>query len=102
MNHTIRTSNLKHMLSARRHEASSYTRADVDEPGTGLALMAARAQAVDRLDNALAQLDSGNYGSCIECAREISESRLNVSPFTLRCQACDDDRQPDVSGHNAA
>ena len=50
------------------------------------------AELVDRrrIDDALVRLDAGQYGSCLECAREISERRLRALPFAVRCQACED------------
>ena len=46
---------------------------------------------------ALAQLDGGKYGSCLECAREITERRLSATPFAVRCQACEDRRRPEMT-----
>lgn len=79
MNHTIRTADLKRMLDDRRREA-----------GDGL-------QDVARIDDALMRLDAGKYGSCLECAREISEQRLRALPFAVRCQACEERREQDGS-----
>lgn len=98
MNHTTRTSNLKQMLSNRRRDVLSDTSdaapdARGDGTRTDLALVQTTSQTSARLDDALAQLDAGKYGSCIDCAREISERRLSAAPFAVRCQTCEERRQ---------
>ena len=114
MNHATRTFDLKQMLNDRRREVLSATRSRV--PGTpsgragdmgeelegtdastmgntDLALVQASLQTVARIDDALARLDGGRYGSCLECAREISERWLSALPFAVRCQACEGRRE---------
>ena len=118
MNHATRTFDLKQMLTDRRRDVLSATRSRV--PGTQrgragdmgeelegtdastvgdteLALVQASLQIVARIDDALARLDGGRYGSCLECAREISEQRLSAWPFALRCQTCEERRQQQLS-----
>jgi DnaK suppressor protein len=120
MSHTTRTSDLKRMLNNRRREVLSDSRGRVDgprsdrasDPGkelhradagtmgdTDLALVQASLQTVARIDDALVRLDGGKYGSCLECAREISERRLTALPFAVRCQTCEERRQQELSVH---
>ena len=42
----------------------------------------------NRVLQALKAIDDGSYGICIDCAQPISEKRLNVYPYALRCIAC--------------
>ena len=49
---------------------------------------ARRAGEVRRIDAALARLDSGEYGYCVECGEEIADRRLDVDPAAPRCSAC--------------
>jgi len=58
-----------------------------------LALLQMRAETLIRIDEALVRLDTGEYGSCFECAGEISERRLRALPFAVRCQACEERRE---------
>jgi DnaK suppressor protein len=58
-----------------------------------LALLQMRAETVTRIDEALAGLDAGQYGSCVECEGEIPERRLRALPFAVRCQACEERRE---------
>ena len=118
MNHTTRTFDLKRMLNDRRREVLSATEsrvqgarsapagdlggalegADASTIGaTELALLQASPQTLARIDDALARLHGGKYGSCFECAREISERRLSAWPFALRCQPCEERRQQELS-----
>jgi DnaK suppressor protein len=63
-----------------------------------LALLQMRAETLTRIDEALVRLDAGEYGSCFECAGEISERRLRALPFAVRCQACEERREQE-QGH---
>jgi len=48
------------------------------------------AEVLGRVDEALARLASGAYGSCVECDGEISLNRLTALPFALRCRECEE------------
>ena len=60
-----------------------------------LALLQMRAATLIRIDEALVRLDAGKYGSCFECAEEISEQRLRALPFAVRCRTCEERREQD-------
>ncbi len=38
-----------------------------------------------RIDEALQALDSGTYGTCVVCGREIPSERLEAMPEAVRC-----------------
>jgi DnaK suppressor protein len=40
------------------------------------------------IDVALGRLESGGYGICVECGREIAEARLLATPTVQTCIAC--------------
>jgi len=61
-------------------------RQDID-----IALLEMKAEALRQLQAALARLASGAYGQCAECGAEISQNRLTVLPFALRCRTCEDE-----------
>jgi len=111
MTTATRASDLKHILMTRRKEVQDDIRTRVRgarsaRPHDGrdhlehsdastqedldLALVQMRADTLIRIDHALARLDAGKYGSCIECAREIAERRLRALPFAVRCQTCEE------------
>lgn len=60
-----------------------------------LALLQMRAETLTRIDEALRRHDAGQYGSCFECAYEISDRRLRALPFAVRCEACEERREHD-------
>lgn len=93
MNHTLRTASLKRMLTDLRREAGAERAASTQDIQRAPVQMAL--PTVERIDDALMRLDAGKYGSCLECAREISELRLRTLPFAVRCQACEEHRRPD-------
>lgn len=37
---------------------------------------------------ALARLDAGEYGTCVDCAEPIGAPRMQAQPFAIRCIAC--------------
>lgn len=58
-----------------------------------LALLQMRGEMLARVDEALARLDAGRYGSCVTCGADISERRLQALPFAVRCHACEETRE---------
>jgi DnaK suppressor protein len=55
-----------------------------------LALVSLQAETLEKIDDALDRLATGEYGSCIDCGREISSRRLEALPFAVRCRACEE------------
>ncbi len=47
-----------------------------------------RKNELQRIDAALARIDTGNYGYCVNCDEEISEKRLVLDPSTPLCIDC--------------
>ena len=113
-NSTIRDADLWQMLTKRRNELvddvksrihegraqgpvegrDGLERVDADAQGEiELTLLQAKTETLARVDEALARLDAGTYGACIECDSEISERRLRALPFAARCQACEQRRE---------
>lgn len=41
-----------------------------------------------QIDEALKRVDEGAYGTCQECSKPISLSRLRAVPYTSQCIAC--------------
>jgi DnaK suppressor protein len=46
------------------------------------------AESIASIDHALAKMDSGTYGLCDECGREIGADRLAALPAAARCVDC--------------
>jgi RNA polymerase-binding transcription factor DksA len=43
---------------------------------------------ISEIDAALARIDAGTYGNCVQCGAAIPEERLELRPFAGRCVAC--------------
>jgi DnaK suppressor protein len=41
---------------------------------------------------ALARIDDGNYGRCVDCGGPVPEARLEARPATARCVPCQSKR----------
>ena len=48
----------------------------------------ARIRGEPELRGALAKLREPDYGTCIECRRDIDYARLQADPFALHCRSC--------------
>ena len=45
------------------------------------------------IDGALARIDEGEYGVCIDCGQEIDPRRLAALPYALLCTECAQGRE---------
>jgi DnaK suppressor protein len=43
---------------------------------------------VHAIDEALARMDAGTYGVCVDCGEAIPVERLEVRPLSVRCVRC--------------
>ena len=57
------------------------------------ALIQMKAETLNKINEALARLEDGNYGQCFECGEEIAEARLRALPFAVRCKDCEEARE---------
>lgn len=57
---------------------------DADEQN---ALLAASAQQRSEVEAALARIEDGSYGTCVDCGQPIPDARLEVRPEAARCVA---------------
>jgi DnaK suppressor protein len=55
------------------------------------------------LDEARNRLDTGSYGICVACGKEISQRRLLAVPEALNCTRCQEEveklRRPEIHAH---
>ena len=49
----------------------------------------AQRREVAQIEAALARIDAGTYGECIDCGATISKERLKAMPFALRDAGCE-------------
>ena len=78
---------------------SSYHRSDFDEGSdvefdtqedVDIALIQMKAKTLEKINLALDRLEEGIYGLCPDCGEEISQLRLRVLPFAIRCKDCEE------------
>jgi DnaK suppressor protein len=120
---TTRNADLRHMLSTRRREVQDDVQNHIrhgrngrsSEGGDELeqsdaniqgdldcALLQMRVETLTRIDEALARIDGGQYGTCRGCGCEIAERRLRALPFAVRCQVCEERREEQGDGQRIA
>ena len=65
------------------------------------ALLQMQSETLARVDEALARLDSGEFGMCADCGSEIPATRLKALPFAIRCRTCEQERETSspIYGH---
>jgi DnaK suppressor protein len=45
------------------------------------------------IDEALARVESGDYGECVNCNEPVQEKRLNAVPWARYCLSCQDKQE---------
>ena len=114
-----RYSELKHMLDGRHRELQAEVQGKmrgVREEGTWggklnevldavesaeadiqedieFALVQMKSETLNKITDALARLEQGDYGYCFDCGEEIAEKRLRALPFAVRCKDCEEARE---------
>jgi len=88
----------RRIRSGRAHRAQEgrddleHSEADIQDD-LALNLLQMQSQTLARIDAALARLDAGGYGRCVECEGDIAALRLSALPFAVRCQGCEENRE---------
>jgi len=57
------------------------------------ALIQMKSETLNKINDALARLEQGDYGNCFDCGEEIAEKRLRALPFAVRCKECEEARE---------
>jgi len=73
-------------------DAVESAEADIQED-IEFALVQMKSETLNKINDALARLEHGNYGYCFECGDEIGEKRLRALPFAVRCKDCEEARE---------
>jgi RNA polymerase-binding transcription factor len=69
-----------------QHPADSGTSlADADREEASLEVLTAQQE---RVKAALARVEAGTYGRCVDCGRELPDERLDARPEAERCVDC--------------
>lgn len=73
-------------------DAVESSEADIQDD-LEFALIQMKSETLNKVTDALARLEQGNYGDCFECGEEIAEKRLRALPFAVRCKDCEEARE---------
>jgi RNA polymerase-binding transcription factor len=73
-------------------DAVESSEADIQDD-IEFALIQMKSETLNKINDALARLDNGDYGNCFECGEEIAEKRLRALPFAVRCKDCEEARE---------
>ena len=73
-------------------DAVESAEADIQED-IEFALVQMKSETLNKINDALARLEHGNYGYCFDCGEEIAEKRLRALPFAVRCKDCEEARE---------
>jgi DnaK suppressor protein len=73
-------------------DAVESSEADIQEE-LEFALIQMKSETLNKVNDALARLEQGDYGYCYECGDEIGEKRLRALPFAVRCKDCEEQRE---------
>lgn len=60
----------------------------LNDKGVNEHVLAENRKRIERLNNALRRIESGDYGTCIRCGNEIPIGRLELVPEALICVPC--------------
>jgi len=73
-------------------DAVESSEADIQDD-LEFALIQMKSETLNKVNDALARLEQGDYGNCFECGEEIAEKRLRALPFAVRCKDCEEARE---------
>ena len=73
-------------------DAVESSEADIQDE-IEFALIQMKSETLNKINDALARLEQGDYGNCFECGDEIAEKRLRALPFAVRCKDCEEARE---------
>lgn len=81
--HSDSESDLSHVPT---HLADKGTESFLQE--FALAMVESEEDTLAQIDAALERLESGQYGTCLNCEKPIPKARLNAIPYTAYCVNC--------------
>jgi DnaK suppressor protein len=58
------------------------------ERNEALAFIESARERLADTDAALARMDEGQYGKCVDCGQDIPTARLEARPLSIRCVEC--------------
>ena len=71
---------------------------DTFEQEVAISLLETEEQRLEEIAAALQRIESGTFGRCEECQKEISKERLHAIPFARLCIDCANQAQAEAVG----
>ena len=65
---------------------------DAEEQGVGFSVLELTSRTVQGIETALQRLEAGEFGTCSDCRRRVSDPRLRAMPFAALCLPCQEKR----------
>ncbi|CAG0930744.1 General stress protein 16O [Thermoflexales bacterium] len=93
------TRELNELQSTIKEEGVGYSTHPADEGTTAfdqardLAVKVSAEHTLKLVDDALARLDNGTFGLCLDCGQEIDAARLEAIPYAPVCLSCQAKRE---------
>jgi len=76
-------------LTSGGHDRGDEAQADMQND-VSQALQTRERSEIQEIDAALARMDAGNYGICMDCSAEVGARRLDAYPAARRCRTCEE------------
>jgi RNA polymerase-binding transcription factor DksA len=80
------------LRSGNLHE-TAFDPASIEEAGVGVAAVVRDTDELREIEEALARLERGDYGVCVECGCALPYVRLAALPEAARCVHCETERE---------
>lgn len=74
-------------IAGRVHDVAEESVADL-LADQNIAIIGRHVAELREIESALRRIDSGTYGSCVDCGEPISHERLDAVPAAARCLNC--------------
>jgi DnaK suppressor protein len=89
LTHYLKTE-LSELEAADKHHLADLEEmaSDTHDTDSVCEIMAVGASTIDQIDQALAKIEEGTYGTCEDCGDQIAFERLEALPFATLCVEC--------------
>ena len=80
-------------LSGDKLKEEAFDAASIEEAGVGISSVQRDTDELRDVESALARLDRGTYGLCVDCGTALPYVRLDAVPEAARCLHCENERE---------
>ncbi len=80
--------NVQHDVTSEYPQDPADAGANLSETDRAEAVLAVARRQLDQVLAALARIEHGTYGTCVDCGGPVPEGRLEAKPEAARCVSC--------------